>query len=95
MSAAPPITDQCRPALARGVKMRHDPAREQWILNAPERVLVLDEIARAILSRCDGTAPFCGICDALVLAYDAPRDEIRADVAALLQDLRARGFVTY
>jgi hypothetical protein len=36
---------ETRPKLARGIRLQFDTARDQWILQAPERVLVLDEIA--------------------------------------------------
>lgn len=80
------------PRLKRGVKLTHDAARGSWVLLAPERVLVLDEIAHAILSRCDGR-DMDAICDDLAAAYDAPRDEIAADVETLLADLAAKGYV--
>lgn len=84
--------DSC-PRLAQGVKLVRDEVRGQWILNAPERVLLLDDIAYAILSRIDGQRPLAEICDALATAYEAPRDVIGADVLELVRDLSLRGFV--
>lgn len=87
------MSPDTRPALARGVKLQHDRVRGQWILQAPERVLVLDEIATAILARCTGAATLAAICEALARDYTAPLDEITGDVTALLQDLAEKGFV--
>lgn len=81
------------PRLARGVKMRFDETRGQWLLNAPERVLMLDEIAQIILSRCDGNISVTELCRNLAVDFGAPQDIIQADVIELLQDLLHRGFV--
>jgi pyrroloquinoline quinone biosynthesis protein D len=81
------------PRLAPGVKLRHDAARDRWSLLAPERVLVPDEIALAILRKVDGSATIGAICDALAAEYAAPRDLIATDVLALLGDLADKGFL--
>ncbi len=81
------------PHLPRGVRLRHDKERDQWVVLAPERVLVLDEPALEVLKRCDGNASVDAIVDELTAAYNAPRKEIGADVNAMLQDLADKGFV--
>ncbi len=81
------------PHLPRGVRLRHDKERDQWVILAPERVLVLDEPALEVLKRCDGNASVDAIVDELTVAYDAPREEIGADVNAMLQDMADKGFV--
>ncbi len=81
------------PALARGVKLRFDEARQQWMLNAPERVLVLDEIAHIILSRFDGAISIDAVCRELALEFAAPQDIIQADVMDMLQEMTHRGFI--
>ncbi len=81
------------PSLARGVKMRFDEARQQWLLNAPERVLMLDEIAHVILSRCDGEISINTLCRDLAVEFAAPQEIIQADVMELFQDLLHRGFI--
>ncbi|MFZ5836635.1 MAG: pyrroloquinoline quinone biosynthesis peptide chaperone PqqD [Pseudomonadota bacterium] len=92
MSAAGIASSSC-PALARGVKMRFDEARSQWMLNAPERVLVLDEIAQIILSRCDGVISVEDLCRELALEFAAPQEIIQADVMEMLADMLHRGFI--
>jgi len=79
-----------RPHFAAGVRLHHDAARDCWVLLAPERVLLLDEIANAVLQRCDGTATLAAIIDALAQEYQAQREQIDADVRALLDALIAK-----
>lgn len=93
MSAPFTISERSVPALPRHVKLRFDRARGQWIVNAPERVLVPDAIALAILERCDGRRDVAAIADDLAALYSAPRAEILADVIEMLQDLADKGFL--
>lgn len=81
------------PSLAPQVRLRHDAARGQWVLLAPERVLVLDETAHAILSRLDGRATIDEIAAVLARDYDAPIEDIAADVREALEDLHRKGLV--
>lgn len=87
------MTPESRPALPRFVKLRFDRARGAWLLLAPERILVPDEIAVEVLKLCDGEATLASIAAALAARYDAPRDAILADIAAMLDDLAAKGFL--
>jgi pyrroloquinoline quinone biosynthesis protein D len=94
VSGAPGLDEDARPRLAPGVMLRHDPARDQWMLLGPERVVVLDETALEVVRACVGAATPVGEgIDRLAEAFDAPRDAIAADVLDLLSDLRLRGFV--
>jgi pyrroloquinoline quinone biosynthesis protein D len=81
------------PKLPRHVKFRFDETRQKWILLAPERLLLPDETAVAILERVDGARSVGDIVAALAAAYDAPAAEIETDVIAMLQDLADKGFV--
>lgn len=94
MNARPTVLERSVPALPRHVKLRFDQARGQWIVNAPERVLVPDAIALAILERCDGRRDVAAIADDLAARYAAPRAEILADVIEMLQDLADKGFLS-
>ena len=89
------LDESARPRLPRHVKLRFDPRREAWVLLAPERVLMPDEIAVAILQRCTGEASVAEIIDALAGEYDAPRGEIAGDVLAMLQELAAQGVIEH
>jgi pyrroloquinoline quinone biosynthesis protein D len=81
------------PRLRRGVRLRFDSTREAWVLLAPERVLMPDDIAVEILQRCDGKATLGAIVDELSQTFEAERTLIANDVAALLQDLVTKGMV--
>jgi len=83
------------PRLARGLKFRFDGVRGAWVLLGPERLFLPDAAAVAVLQLIDGARDLGGIVDALAQQFDAPRAEIAADVAALLDDLTARGAVAW
>ncbi len=87
------VNEDCVPKLPRGVKLRHDKARDAWVMLAPERVFMPDPIAVEILKRCDGQAALADIIDDLAKAYAAPRDQIAKDVTVMLQDLADKGMV--
>ena len=83
------------PRLAPHMKLRFDKARDTWTIQAPERAFMLDAIAHAIVSRCDGTATVGAIVDDLCRAYaEAPRDLIEADVVKLVQDFADKAVLT-
>ena len=82
------------PRLARGVRLSWDQARERWALLAPERVFVPDEIALAVLRRCDGATSIAEMSRALAAEYSAPPEEVEADVLELLDELSDKGVVT-
>jgi pyrroloquinoline quinone biosynthesis protein D len=81
------------PRLPRGVRTRFDDVRGVWVLLAPERVLMLDEIGLAILNEVDGARDFGTITATLAARYDAPADRIAADAARFLGGLRNRRFL--
>ncbi len=83
------------PRLARGMRLRQDAARDdRWVVLGPERMFVPDAIALEVLRLVDGTRSVAAIVDDLAARFDAPRGEILADVAALLEDLATKGVVT-
>jgi pyrroloquinoline quinone biosynthesis protein D len=81
------------PRLPRGVRLKHDDTRGEWLLLAPERVVKVDAIAVAILRRCDGVATIETIVNDLAATYSADRARIEADVRTLLADLAAKRMV--
>ncbi len=85
------ITGDCRPSLPRFVKMRHDAGRGRWIILAPERVFNPDEIAVAVLQKCDGERSVSDIADSLADEYKAPAHLILKDIIDMLQDLADKG----
>jgi pyrroloquinoline quinone biosynthesis protein D len=88
------IDEQSRPRLGPNVRLHFDAAREKWVILAPERVLMPDEIAVEILKRCDGAATVAMIADALAAQYGAPRQTVSQDICELLQDLADKRLVS-
>ena len=86
-AAAPSISPDSRPRLPRGVRLVHNEAQGGWVLLAPERVFKADPIAAEIVKRCTGEVSFDAIVDDLARTFNAPRERVGADVAALLQGL--------
>lgn len=82
------------PGLPRHVRLKEDKTRGGWVILAPERVLMLDEISLEIIRRCDGAATVDAICEALAAEFNAPQDEIARDVIDVLQNLADKGFLT-
>lgn len=88
------IADATVPKLVSHARLQFDKHRDQWIVQAPERLLVLDPIATEIVQRCTGEATVASIIDDLVEKFTAPREVIARDVNAMLQDLADKGIMT-
>ncbi len=86
MSERTLIAEASVPAFPRGVRLKHDEARSRWVILAPERMFVLDDIGLAIMQRVDGETAVDRIVDHLADNFQAPRDQILGDVLAMLQD---------
>lgn len=75
------------PRLAPHMRLKHDKARDQWTIQAPERSFMLDPVAHAIVSRCNGIIALAVVVDDLCATFpDAPREVIEKDVVALVQN---------
>jgi len=88
------VSEASRPKLPRHARLKFDETRKVWVILAPERVLVPDEIAVEVLQLCDGVRDVAEIVDRLAAKYAAPRAAISADVVAMLQDLADKSFLT-
>lgn len=86
------MTEDSKPRLAPGVKLRTDKTRGPVLLG-PERVLELDEVAQSIVAQFDGTKRVSEIAASLAKEYDENAEVIRADIDNLLKDLAAKGYV--
>jgi pyrroloquinoline quinone biosynthesis protein D len=93
MSDTAVISADSKPHLPRGMHLKHDATRGEWLLMAPERVLKLNGVAVEILKRCDGKATLSEIVDQLAAAFTADRERIDTDVRALLADLVTKRMV--
>ena len=87
------IADTAVPVIPRGVRLTEDKVRSRWVLLAPERILELDDIAQAILFRCDGARDVKAISGDLARTYNADPAEIMGDVKEMLGGLAAKHFV--
>jgi pyrroloquinoline quinone biosynthesis protein D len=92
VSGAP--DDEIVPTLGRGVKFRFDAVRQSWVLLAPERLFVPDEQAVEILKLVDGVRSLGAIIDDLAGRFQAPRDLVARDVAAMLDGLADKGAIS-
>ena len=81
------------PAFRRGVRFRFDAVRGAWMLLAPEKLLLPDEIAVEILKLVDGARSIDAIVEDLAARFDAPRATIAGDVVEALENLAAKGAV--
>jgi pyrroloquinoline quinone biosynthesis protein D len=88
MPAEPPP-----PRIARHVRRQIDRVTGTPLLLHPEGAVELSETADAIVQLCDGLRPLDAIVTALAAEYDADPDTLRADVAACIADLTARGLL--
>jgi pyrroloquinoline quinone biosynthesis protein D len=68
-------------------RFRFDEVRQSWIVLMPERLLLPDEQAVAVLRLVDGGRSADAIVDELSAQYEAPREVIAGDVLAMLRDL--------
>ena len=97
MSASPQqrtlIGPSSTPRLARHIRMRHDAARDRWMLLGPERVFSPDEIAMAVLKLCDGRRTVEEIAAKLARTYAATEQQILRDVCEMLQELADKSVV--
>ena len=82
------------PKLPRHAKLRFDEARNKWIINAPERVFELDEIAAEVMQLVNGKSSISEIVEILVKKFDGATQEIvKKDVLSMLQPLAEKGFI--
>ena len=82
------------PRFAPGVRLHHDQARARWIVMAPERMFIPDDIALEVLRLVDGARDEIAIVTALAEKFAAPTSVIAADVRTMLDDLVNRGAIT-
>ena len=93
MSAPTVIDEGSVPRLPRGVRIKFDRPRDQWVILAPERMFVLDAVGLEIARACDGAAAVSNIVAGLAETYKAPYDVILGDVVKFLQDFVDKGVI--
>lgn len=87
-------TAQSVPSLRRGVRRHFDATRAQHVLQGPERVILLDDIANAIVELCDGTRDVAVIAQMLAQRYEADQTQVQPDVVEFVSELYEKGLVT-
>ncbi|MEU9125362.1 pyrroloquinoline quinone biosynthesis peptide chaperone PqqD [Streptomyces sp. NPDC048506] len=80
-----------RPALAPAVQLRHDRVRDTDLLLLPERVVVLEGSAGAVLRLCDGEREVSDIVS--VLGRSHPGAPVAVEVPEFLGRMRAEGWL--
>ena len=75
------------PRFPRGTRFRLDATRKAWVILAPERLVMPDEIAVEVLKLVDGGRSVATIAGQLASQFGAPHNEVLADILAMLQDL--------
>jgi pyrroloquinoline quinone biosynthesis protein D len=88
------VSDSSTPALKPHVRLQFDPLRGAWALLSPEKVFWPDEVSLDILRLCDGSRSMAQLLQELSDQYEAPIEEIAADVEAFLQEWSDRSLVT-
>jgi pyrroloquinoline quinone biosynthesis protein D len=91
MNGARTVDEASMPRFLPHMKLKFDEKRQRWIILAPERLFLPDDIALEILRRCDGTATISAIVEDLARKFNAPSDVILTDVRKLVQDFRDKG----
>ena len=87
------MTPASVPRFGIGMRLREDATRGRWVVMGPERMFVPDETALEVLRLIDGARSVDAIVDDLAARFAAPREEIAADVLALLEELADKGVV--
>jgi pyrroloquinoline quinone biosynthesis protein D len=87
------IAPDARPRLPRGVRLRHDLAREVWLLLAPETLFELNQSSVEILKRCTGEKSLGEIVDELAAAFPVERERLERETTALVGQLRDKRLI--
>lgn len=87
------IENHTRPRFVRGVRLRWDEVRKQYMLLFPEGALVLNSTAGDVLKLCDGQRTI----DAIVAELEAryPGATVGNDVHHLLGRIAERGLLVF
>jgi pyrroloquinoline quinone biosynthesis protein D len=81
------------PKLTKRARLRYDVTENQWVLLWPERGVVLNESATAIVRLCDGAHTVAQIVDQLARDWSTARPRVEIDVRAFLERIEARGLL--
>lgn len=85
--------DLTRPRFVRGVRLRWDDVRKQYMLLFPEGALALNSTAGVVLGLCDGKRTIAAIVAELEEQY--PGANVGNDVRHLISRISKRGLLVY
>ena len=88
------LTEQSIPKFPKGVRLKHDTKRNQWVILAPERMFVLDDIGISVMQCIEEELTISNVVNRLTDRFNAPRKEILKDVLEMLQDMADKGVLT-
>jgi pyrroloquinoline quinone biosynthesis protein D len=88
------ITAESVPALRRGIRRKFDATRNAHVLLGPERVIVLDDIAAAILELVNGENSVARIAGVLAERFAEDAGLVKSDVIEFVQDMVEKGLAT-
>jgi pyrroloquinoline quinone biosynthesis protein D len=80
--------------LAPGTRLQLDKVRERWVLLGPERMLIVDELAKLCLERSAGVS-VGQLCEGLAAEFAAPLATVQHDVLALFATMSEKGFLRH
>lgn len=78
---------------APGVMLRHDKVRDAFVLNAPEKLIVLDGPGHAIAERLNGQTALGDIVKDLAELTGLPEAEIAPDIESFVGELVSKGLL--
>ena len=87
------IVAESIPRFAAQVKLHHDLARDQWILQAPEKIIELNETAVDIVEHCDGVLTVSEIIQSLCKEYQVSYEVISEDIMLTIQMLTDKRYL--
>jgi len=88
------ISGDSVPALKRGIRRKFDATRNAHVLLGPERVIVLDDIAAAILELVDGENSVARIAGVLAARFAEDAGLVETDVKEFVTELMEKGLAT-
>jgi pyrroloquinoline quinone biosynthesis protein D len=91
--SAPPLSRASRPRLATKARLKWDRHANQHMLLYPERGLLLNDSAAAILQLCDGQSTVEQIARTLAEKSGGAAPKIEADVLTFVATMLERGLV--
>ncbi len=88
------ITAESIPALRRGIRRKFDATRNAHVLLGPERVIVLDDIAAAILELVNGENSVARIAGILAARFAEDAGLVETDVKEFVAGLMEKGLAS-